>query len=136
MHLTSRRLRVQGRPDFFPNLPTPEHEILPRLIDILLDKHEPQRRDTVDWKVFFSTFGLIFFAELGDKTQLTTMMLAAQSDSMLSVFVGAALALSLSALLGVVFGEAVTKLIPTHFIHTGAGIAFVGLGILLILGKF
>jgi putative Ca2+/H+ antiporter (TMEM165/GDT1 family) len=89
----------------------------------------------VDWKVLLSTFGLIFFAELGDKTQLTTMMLAAQSDSAASVFVGAAVALALSALLGVIFGEAITKMVPSHYIHLGAGIAFVGLGILLIVGK-
>lgn len=89
----------------------------------------------MDWKVLFSTFALIFFAELGDKTQLTTMTLAAQSDASLAVFIGAASALALSALLGVVFGEAITKLVPAAYIHTGAGIAFVGLGILLILGK-
>lgn len=89
----------------------------------------------MDWKVFFSTFGLIFFAELGDKTQLTTMTIAAQSDSASSVFWGAALALSLSALLGVVFGEAITKLIPAQYIHMGAGVAFVVLGLFLILGK-
>ncbi|MCY0881544.1 MAG: TMEM165/GDT1 family protein [Firmicutes bacterium] len=90
----------------------------------------------MDWKVLLSTFGLIFFAELGDKTQLTTMMLAAQSDASFSVFLGAALALSLSALLGVVFGEAITRLVPVSYIHMGAGIAFIGMGILLVLGKF
>lgn len=89
----------------------------------------------MDWQVFFSTFALIFFAELGDKTQLTTMTLSAQSDSAFSVFLGAALALALSALLGVVFGEAVTKLVPTHYIHLGAGIMFMVLGFFLILGK-
>ncbi|PSR36519.1 MAG: hypothetical protein C7B44_08550, partial [Sulfobacillus thermosulfidooxidans] len=41
----------------------------------------------MDWKVLFSTFGLIFFAELGDKTQLSVMTLSAQSDSALSVFI-------------------------------------------------
>lgn len=89
----------------------------------------------VDWKVMLSTFGLIFFAELGDKTQLTVMTLSAQSNSALSVFIGAALALSFSALLGVIFGEAVTKLIPAHYIHFGAGAAFIILGFLLITGK-
>lgn len=89
----------------------------------------------MDWKVMLSTFGLIFFAELGDKTQLTTMTLSAQSDSSFSVFIGAALALSLSALLGVVFGEAVTKVIPTQYIHIGAGVMFVVMGFLLITGK-
>ncbi len=89
----------------------------------------------MDWKVFLSTFALIFFAELGDKTQLSVMTLSAQSNSGMSVFVGAAVALALSALLAVIFGEAVTRLVPTHYIHLGAGIMFVGMGILLILGK-
>ncbi len=89
----------------------------------------------MDWKVLFSTFGLIFFAELGDKTQLTVMTLSAQSDSGLSVFIGAALALSVSALLGVIFGDAITKLIPVQYIHLGAGTAFVILGVLLMTGK-
>lgn len=89
----------------------------------------------MDWKVLFSTFGLIFFAELGDKTQLSVMTLSAQSDSAISVFIGAALALSVSALLGVIFGEAITKLIPVQYIHLGAGVAFVILGLLLMTGK-
>jgi putative Ca2+/H+ antiporter (TMEM165/GDT1 family) len=89
----------------------------------------------VDWRLFLSTFGLIFLAELGDKTQLTTMTLAAQSRSPWSVFFGAALALSLTSLLGVVFGEALTKLIPRQYLHTGAGMAFIILGILLVTKK-
>jgi putative Ca2+/H+ antiporter (TMEM165/GDT1 family) len=89
----------------------------------------------VDWKVFASTFALIFFAELGDKTQLSVMTLSAQSESGISVFAGAALALALSALLAVIFGEAITRLIPTQYIHLGAGVMFIGLGALLVLGK-
>lgn len=89
----------------------------------------------MDWKIFLSTFALIFFAELGDKTQLSVMTLSAQSDSGVSVFVGAAVALALSALLAVIFGEAVTRLVPTHYIHFGAGVMFVGMGVLLMLGK-
>lgn len=89
----------------------------------------------MDWKVMFTTLGLIFIAELGDKTQLTTMMLAAQSDSTTAVFIGAALALTLSALLGVVFGEAITRVVPTNIIHMVAGGAFVVLGLLLLTGK-
>ena len=89
----------------------------------------------LDWKVMLSTFGLIFLAELGDKTQLTTMTLSAQSDSPWEVFIGAAAALVLSAALGVVFGEAITRVVPAHFIHFAAGVAFIGLGIVLIMGK-
>lgn len=89
----------------------------------------------LDWKVMMSTFGLIFVAELGDKTQLTTMMLAAQSDAPRAVFLGAAGALALSALLGVAFGEAITRVVPTSFIHLAAGVAFIGLGVVLVFGK-
>jgi putative Ca2+/H+ antiporter (TMEM165/GDT1 family) len=89
----------------------------------------------VDWRVLLSTFGLIFLAELGDKTQLTTMLLAAQSDATWSVFVGAASALALSALLGVTLGEVVTRVVPVAWIHAGAGLAFVALGLLLIFGR-
>ncbi len=89
----------------------------------------------MNWQVLWSTFVLIFLAELGDKTQLSVMTLSAQSDSAWSVFLGAALALSLSALLGVIFGDAITQLVPAEWIHLGAGVMFVALGILLILGK-
>jgi putative Ca2+/H+ antiporter (TMEM165/GDT1 family) len=89
----------------------------------------------LDWRVAISTFGLIFLAELGDKTQLGTMMLATQNRAPWSVFLGAALALTLSALLGVVFGEAISRVIPAHYLQLGAGVAFTGLGVLLLLGK-
>lgn len=86
-------------------------------------------------KTLVIAFGLIFFAELGDKTQLTTMLLAAQSRSPAAVFVGAAAALVLTSLLGVLLGEVVTRVVPTRYIHLGAGVAFVVLGGLLISGK-
>jgi len=89
----------------------------------------------LDWKAMLTTFGLIFFAELGDKTQLTTMLLAAQYDAPKAVFAGAAGALVVSALLGVLFGEAITRVIPTNYIHTGAGVAFIIIGVLLVSGR-
>ncbi|NPV71827.1 MAG: TMEM165/GDT1 family protein [Firmicutes bacterium] len=90
----------------------------------------------MDWKLLASTFTLVFFAELGDKTQLATMMLAAQSGSPSSVFIGASLALVLTSFLGVLFGEAVVHLLPQRYITTGSGVAFIVLGLLLVLGKF
>ena len=56
------------------------------------------------WKIILTTFGLVFIAELGDKTQLSTMLLASKTKTPLSVFVGAACALVLSSLLGVFAG--------------------------------
>lgn len=90
---------------------------------------------SLDWKAFFVTFGIIFLAELGDKTQLTTMMLAADSSSPVAVFLGAAVALVLSSLMGVLVGSYITKIIPQEYITMGAGVAFVVLGLLLITRK-
>lgn len=87
------------------------------------------------WKTVLTTFGLVFLAELGDKTQLATMLLAARSESPLSVFLGSATALVMSSLVGVLAGGIVTRLVPQHYIELGAGVAFVVLGLLLITGK-
>lgn len=86
----------------------------------------------MDWRAALFTFGLVFFAELGDKTQLTTMMLASQSRSPLATFAGAALALVATSLLGVMFGQAVTNYIPARHIRTVAGLAFIVLGLFMV----
>jgi len=89
----------------------------------------------LDWKTLFVTFGLVFFAELGDKTQLATMTLAAQSRSFWPVFLGSALALVSTSLLGALLGAAISQVVPPKLIHTGAGIGFLIMGALLISGK-
>jgi putative Ca2+/H+ antiporter (TMEM165/GDT1 family) len=82
----------------------------------------------MDFKLLFTTFGLVFLAELGDKTQLATVCFAADCDSRLSVFLGSAGALVLSSLIAVLFGGAVSRFIPAHYIKIGAGIFFVAVG--------
>mgnify|MGYP000377408638 CR=1 FL=1 len=81
------------------------------------------------------TFGLIFLAELGDKTQLTTMMLAIQSKKPWAVFLGAAAALCLTSLLGVTVGEFLARAVPLAYVRRVAGVGFVVLGGLLLLGR-
>jgi putative Ca2+/H+ antiporter (TMEM165/GDT1 family) len=90
----------------------------------------------LNWRVLWTTFGLIFLAELGDKTQLTTMALAAESKSPRSVFAGAATALVLSSLLGVLLGGVISRYVPPHLIRGGAGALFIIIGILLVSGRF
>ena len=87
----------------------------------------------MDLKVLFTTFGLVFLAELGDKTQLATFSFAAESKSTLSVFIGSAAALVLTSLLAVVFGSTVSRLIPATYIRLGAGALFVLLGLWMLL---
>lgn len=89
----------------------------------------------MNWKVLFATFGLIFLAELGDKTQLTTMALAAQSGTPGAVFAGAAAALVLSSLLGVLFGGLICQYVPPQVIKMVSGGMFVVVGALLMTGR-
>ncbi|MBB6218064.1 putative Ca2+/H+ antiporter (TMEM165/GDT1 family) [Anaerosolibacter carboniphilus] len=87
------------------------------------------------WKIIVSAFWMVFIAELGDKTQLQTMLLATQSKSVLGVFIGAASALVLSALIGVFAGTYITKYIPPHYLQLSAGVAFIVIGMLTLWGK-
>lgn len=88
------------------------------------------------WETVFSTFSLVFLAELGDKTQLATMLLVAERRSPWGVFLGAASALALSSLLGVAAGSVLARLIPQQYVQTGAGLAFILVGVLLLSGRF
>ncbi len=87
----------------------------------------------MDFKIMLTTFGMIFLAELGDKTQLATLAFAAESKTRLAVFLGSAGALVLSALLAVVFGSAVGRWVPSSHMQIGAGVLFIMLGLWMLL---
>lgn len=87
------------------------------------------------WKTFIATFTLVFLAELGDKTQLSTILMAAHNQSIWSVFLGASLALIANTIIGVYLGTIISKSLPIYYIHLGAGIAFIIMGVLLITQK-
>jgi putative Ca2+/H+ antiporter (TMEM165/GDT1 family) len=86
-------------------------------------------------RLFASTFGLIFIAELGDKTQLATLSLAASGESRWTVFLAAAGALVVASAVGVLAGEALARVVPPIWIDRVAGIAFVAMGGLLLLRR-
>lgn len=89
----------------------------------------------MDWKIFVSTFGLIFLAELGDKTQLAAMAMAARSHSPLAVFVGAMAGFGLVTLVGVAFGGLITRFVPEAYVRFASGALFILFGILIVMGK-
>ncbi len=89
----------------------------------------------IDYQIFMTTFGMVFLAELGDKTQLATFCLAADCDPKLSVFLGASIALVLSTLIAVVFGSLLSKYLPEHYIKIAAGIFFVVVGIWMLINS-
>ena len=90
----------------------------------------------MDWRVFLTTFGVIFLAEMGDKTQLAAMTMAAESKKPWAVFVGAALALASVSALGVLVGSVIGNYIPLIWIKRVAALAFIVIGVLILIDKF
>ncbi|MBP1725108.1 MAG: hypothetical protein H6Q51_406 [Deltaproteobacteria bacterium] len=89
----------------------------------------------MDFKTLLTTFGLIFLAELGDKTQFAALCLSADNQSRLSVFLGASLALVTSALLAVLLGAVLARCFPPYIIKTVAGILFVVMGVVMLIAR-
>ncbi|MBM5815096.1 MAG: hypothetical protein FJ083_00475 [Cyanobacteria bacterium K_Offshore_surface_m2_239] len=89
-------------------------------------------RDGSAWfQVFLSTAVTVFLAELGDKTQLAALLLAAESGRPGLVFLGASLALISSSLVGVLLGRWLSSLMAPHQLERAAGVLMVVLGLWL-----
>jgi putative Ca2+/H+ antiporter (TMEM165/GDT1 family) len=84
-----------------------------------------------DWRPFAATFGLLFVAEMGDKTQLAVLSLAGKSARPGAVFIGGALALAAVTALAVVGGEGLCRLIPKRVLLLVSAVAFVLMGVLI-----
>ena len=89
----------------------------------------------MDWKVFGIAFITLFFAELGDKTQLAVITMSAKTDSKIAVFVGASVALVLVSLLGVLVGSVLSQYVPTEWLQRIVAVAFIVIGVLMLFGK-
>jgi putative Ca2+/H+ antiporter (TMEM165/GDT1 family) len=88
----------------------------------------------MDLKVLFVVFGTVFLAELGDKTQLATVLFASKpSVSLVTVFVGASLALILSSLIAVAAGSVISQYVDPRYLSYIAGAGFIIIGIWTIL---
>ena len=84
----------------------------------------------MEYKVFFTIFATVFIAELGDKTQLATMLFAADKEvSKFTVLVGASLALIAATVISVLAGSIISQYISTKYLHYIAGVGFIGIGI-------
>jgi putative Ca2+/H+ antiporter (TMEM165/GDT1 family) len=84
----------------------------------------------MDWKTFAAVFSTVFVAELGDKTQLATLLFAAETPAARwSVFLGAAAALTVAAALGVVAGAWIGAHVNPRYLRILAGIGFVAIGV-------
>ncbi len=84
-------------------------------MNINLDKEEKTLEKGFS-TIFITTFTTIFIAELGDKTQIATLMLSAESGKPIIVFIGSSLALISSSLVGVLIGKWLSnKISPSKF---------------------
>jgi putative Ca2+/H+ antiporter (TMEM165/GDT1 family) len=90
----------------------------------------------MDWRVFLTTFGVIFLAEMGDKTQLAAMTMAAQTKRPWAVFIAAAVALTAVSAIGVVVGSVIGDYIPLIWVKRVAAVAFIVIGVLMLANKF
>jgi putative Ca2+/H+ antiporter (TMEM165/GDT1 family) len=96
---------------------------------------EPTEATTIDHRrAWLTSFTLIFVAELGDKTQLAMVALAAKTGALWSVYIGGTLALWTVSLLGILVGHTLLRRIEPRWVHRGAALLFLVFG-LLALGQ-
>src|SRR6478735_5108758 len=89
----------------------------------------------MDWKIFGTASVRLSLAELGDKTQLAVITMTASTESKVSVFLGAATALVVVTLVGVLVGGVLSQYVPTEWLQRIVAAAFIVIGVLMLLGK-
>jgi len=82
--------------------------------------------------LLFTTFVTVFLAEMGDKTQLTTITLSSTTNKPLAVFIGSSIALILATILGALAGGSIANLIPAYLLKLLSGIVFLIIGFSLL----
>src|SRR2546426_11342170 len=88
------------------------------------------------WKTFFSVFVTIFLAEIGDKTQLATVLFSSDANaSKWLVFSGASAALVVAAGIGVLVGGQLERFVSPMTLKVLAGVGFIGVGIWTLLSR-
>lgn len=84
----------------------------------------------MDIKLFATIYGTVFLAELGDKTQVATLLFASKSPAnLLTVFLGASLALITATIIGVAAGGFMSQYVDQKYLSYVAGVGFVLVGI-------
>lgn len=96
------------------------------------DSGSPQNDPKGFSREFLLAFSTIFLAELGDKTQLSTLLMTAESKSPWVVFTGAAAALITTSLLGVVIGRWLARYLSPDALKTATGASLLFIAVLLI----
>lgn len=92
--------------------------------------------DVSIWQWLAIAFTTVFVAEMGDKTQLATMLMSAQGKSPWGIFFGSASALVAASLVSVTLGGWLSTLIPPQLLQAIAGVSFILLGLYVLWAEF
>lgn len=98
------------------------------------DKLDEDDTDLAKYGVFLTTVIAFFLAEMGDKTQIATIALAARYESMFAVVAGTTFGMMLANVPAVLFGERIARAVPLRLVHGIAAAIFAVLGIGTLLG--
>lgn len=100
---------------------------------LIPDKADDKARGPGRFGVFLTTTVAFFLVEIGDKTQIATVALAAQFREIAWVAAGTTLGMMIANVPAVLLGEVATKFVPLRYVRTGAAVLFAGLGIWVLL---
>jgi putative Ca2+/H+ antiporter (TMEM165/GDT1 family) len=90
----------------------------------------------MDFRLFATVFSTVFIAELGDKTQLATLLYASDATHpKLTVFAASASALVLTSALGVLAGSIVSEYVSPRLVRWVAGLGFIAVGLWVLLAR-
>ena len=100
-----------------------------------IEKEESEKEKSFS-SIFLATFTTIFIAELGDKTQIATLMLSAESGKPIIVFIGSSLALISSSVVGVLIGKWISEKISPNRFAFFTGLLMIIISIILAYDVF
>lgn len=101
---------------------------------LIPDKFDEEDARLADYGVFGATLIAFFLAEMGDKTQVATMALAAHYQSLIAVVLGTTLGMMIANVPAVLLGKKIADRIPVQTVHLIAAAIFAALGIAVLLG--
>jgi putative Ca2+/H+ antiporter (TMEM165/GDT1 family) len=101
---------------------------------LIPDRYEEQAARPPRFGVFGATLIAFFLLEMGDKTQIATVALAARYPSLLAVVAGTTVGMLLANVPAVLLGEVAARKLPMRLVHGAAAALFAVLGVLILLG--
>jgi putative Ca2+/H+ antiporter (TMEM165/GDT1 family) len=100
------------------------------------DKQDDAPKSDSRWGAFLTTAVAFFLVEIGDKTQIATVALAARFHSIVQVAIGTTIGMMVADVPAVFLGEAATKVVPVRYVRWGAAAIFALLGLWVLAETF